>query len=393
MPHHNDPQGELGLRIRPAERQALLRSLTNLVTNEYRNIEERRKHNRYVPLHSDAIAELDHPGGSKVSCATLIYDISRKGIGFATRSFIHLGTPITIELRTTDGEMTKVSGRINRCEYYDNRFHRVGVEILGMIDPQIYVSDDEWQRHTSQAENKSWMVPRKALHLESDKLASDAIEMMLANTKFGYTNVSTIGEILDEAQKNSYDLILLSDSIGRPEMLEALSDLQSTGYAGALIVLASTQYDCDETLSELGVRSVLIKPVLLSILSATLRDIFSKQGDILNESVNIYTTLDETQCTTDQLIEFLQIVRNLSNQLNAYISNDNFPKALSNCVSLHSAGAGFGYPTLSMIASEAVQSLNASCSVQESASEVRKLIRVIARLHPREGFEIDNRAA
>ncbi len=393
MSQHHDLNSELQLRLRMPERQALLRSLLALVNNEYRNIHDRRKHNRYVPVHTDAIAELEHPGGSKVSCAILVYDIGPRGIGFATRSYLHQNTTITISLRTNDGEMTKVQGRVNRCEYYDNRFHRVGIVLNDKIDPRIYVSNDEWEQHTSNTDDKSWMTPRKALHIESDELGSNAIEMMLSNAKIECTKATTLGQALDAIHTASYDLILLSDSIDQSGVLDALTKLQTNGYAGPLIVIASTKYTCDKTLTDLGVHTVLPKPVQLKPLIVALRDIFENRDDVLTESSNIYSNLTESQCTDAQLTEFLRVTRELSKQLESCISNDDYPRALKNCNSLYSAGAGFGYPILSSTAAGAVQSLNASCSAQESSMELRKLIRIIARLRPRPNTPADNRVA
>ncbi len=384
MSQHNDLNSELQLRLRAPERQSLLRSLLALVNNEYRNIHDRRKHNRYVPLHTDAIAELEHPGGSKVSCAILVYDIGSRGIGFATRSYLHQNTTITISLRTNDGEMTKVQGCVNRCEYYDNRFHRVGIVLTEKIDPRIYVSNDEWEQHTSRCDDKSWMTPRKALHIESDELESNAIEMMLSNAKIECSRTTTIGKALDAIHTDSYDLILLSDTIDPAGLLDVLTKLQSNGYAGPLIVIASTKYSCDKSLSDLGVHTVLQKPVQLKPLIAALRDIFENRDDVPNESSNIYSNLTQAQCTDEQLLEFLRVTKELSKQLECCISNDDYPRALKNCNSLYSAGAGFGYPILSSTAAGAIQTLNASCSAQESSMELRKLIRIIARLHPRE---------
>ncbi len=393
MSQHNDLNSELQLRLRAPERQALLRSLLALVNDEYRNIHDRRKHNRYVPLHTDAIAELEHPGGSKVSCAILVYDIGNRGIGFATRSYLHQDTTITISLRTNDGEMTKIQGRVNRCEYYDNRFHRVGITLTEKIDPRIYVSNGEWEQHTSRIDDKSWMTPRKALHIESDELGSNAIEMMLGNAKIACTKATTIGKALDAIHTDSYDLILLSDTVDQSGVLNVLTQLQSNGYAGPLIVITSTTYTCDKTLTDLGVHTVLHKPVQLTPLIAALRNIFENRDDVLNESSNIYSNLTQAQCPDKHLFEFLRVTKEISKQLESSISNDDYSRALKNCNSLYSAGAGFGYPILSSTAASAIQSLNASCSAQESAMELRKLIRIIARLHPREGTPSSKDAA
>jgi len=392
MSQKNEPNGELRLRLRMPERQALLQSLLELVEDEYRNVHDMRKSNRYVPAHTDAVAELEHPGGSKVSCAILVFDICKNGIGFATRSYLHLNTPITIFLRSNAGEVTRIPGRVSRCEYYDNRFHRVGVVLNHKLDPRIYVTSEQWELSSSNADDKSWMEPRKALHIESDELEANAIEMMLGNAKFSYTNAESLGKAIDAVQKNSYDLVLISDSIDQSGVLSTLTKLQSNGYAGPLVVIASTKYSCDQTLKELGVHAVLPKPIHLAPLIVVLRDIFENRGDTMIESANLYTTLTEAQCPDEKLILFLRVAKELSKQLDSSISNDDAPRALKNCNSLYSAGAGFGYPILSATASSAVQSLNASSSVKESAGEIRKLIRIIARLHGRKDAN-DNKDA
>lgn len=242
MSQNNEYDNEIRLRLNITERQALLSSLMTLTDGECQNHHDRRKYNRYVPANTDAIAELEHPGGSKVSCAILVYDISARGIGFATRSYLHQHTNITIFLSTTDGEITKVQGRVMRCEYYDNRFHRIGIELSNVINPRIYVTSDEWEQNTKLSNDKSWMTPRKALHIESDELECNAVSMMLNNASFECTSVDSLGKAIDEIQVNSYDLVLLSDTIDPSGTLNALTQLQTNGYSGAIIVIASTKY-------------------------------------------------------------------------------------------------------------------------------------------------------
>lgn len=138
---------------------------------------------------------------------------------------------------------------------------------------------------------------------------------------------------------------------------------------------------------------MIVKPVQLGSFIVTLRDTFEKKSDLLGESSNIYSNLTKAQCTDSQLDEYLRILNQLSKQLENCISKDNYEKSLKICNSLHATGAGFGYAILSTTAANTIKSLNASCSAKESSTEIRKLVRLVARMRSRKDTITDTLVA
>jgi DNA-binding response OmpR family regulator len=343
---------------------------------------------RFCPAYPEANAIIEHPGGSKVTIPVVIYNISASGAGLATRVYLHRLTPITLELITHDGEVILVDGQVQWCEYYENVVHRTGIRFSDKIQPRYFVDPDVWMRESVDDGESLWATDRKALHVEEDRLEANAITMLAKNANIECENAVTIGQAADLVQANSYDLVLLSDTLSNENAVEAVSHLRTSGYSGPIFVLTTSAHCREDAFSGLGVNAILSKPVQLVPMMSALRDLF-EQETTLSGTQPIYSTLTAAQCSTHALEEYLALTAQCALKLDEVLKTDDLSVALKLCTSLHSSGAGFGYQELSATASDVIQSLNASCSVRESAVKVRSLIRFLSRLksRPSDGSE------
>ncbi len=337
---------------------------------------------RYCPAQPDATAIIEHPGGSKVSTPVVVYNISSSGAGLATKLYLHRLTPITLQLVTHDGSIVPAQGKVQWCEYYENGMHRTGVRFDTKIKPRAFVDPEVWLRESNGDADSLWSVSRKALHIEEDELEANAVAMLTKNANIKCVNESTMGRASDLVQSNSFDIVFLSDTMSDGNAVESVSHLRTIGYSGPIFVLTAGCHTKDESFEGLGVNAVLPKPVQLVSMMSALRDLF-EQGEELSGTQPIFSSLTESQCSTESLKKYLELTTKCARKLDEVLKTNDLNVALKLCNSLHSSGAGYGYNELSKTAQDVIQKLNASNSVRESAVQIRSLIRLLSRLDSR----------
>ncbi len=306
----------------------------------------------------------------------------------ATRGYLHKGTPVSVRISTNDNEMCMLPGIVQWCSYFDKQVHCVEILPIDQIDPRLFVSNDTWVQLPADTDDTEWMKRRTALVIEDSQLEFNVLSMLLANANITVQQADSLGAAIDRVQKKPFDIIILSDSLESGTRTEdAIQKLQTHGYVGPIIVYTSSKNNRDHSLKDAGAAAVLQSPLQLGSLLAELRDAFEASRDPMSGTAVIYSTLSATQCPDNQLAEYLKMVAQYAQRLDTCIKSDDSTLASKLCSSLHSTGAGYGYPMLSSVASSVVQSLHASCSAKESSTEIRKLIRIIGRLQTRENEE------
>ena len=342
---------------------------------------DKRKHHRFTPFNHDAIAAFEHPGGSTDKCNALLLDISISGAGIAIRGFLHKGTSISITLFTNDGEEYIASGIVRWCDYFDKQVHMVGISLFDHIDPRNFASEAEWVSLSINDDDTAWMVERHALVIQDNPLEFNALQMLLLNANVKVSQANTIGAALDAVQEAPFDVLILYDSpYDKVEANHAVKELKDQGYTGPIIVLSNSAKTRKTPLVDAGAQIVIQRPIELPTLIAELRDIFGSEPDPLESTAPIYSTLSSEHCSESFFNEYISLINESIPRLELSINNDDPAAAIKVCLSLYSTGSSFGFPLLSSIAHQAVNSLNASCSPKESAVHIRKLIHIIRRL-------------
>lgn len=64
----------------------------------------------------------------------ILNDLSDHGIGLFHHGYIHFDTPVSVLLKSEDGELFDVPGEVRRCALIAGMVHEVGVEFLQPID-------------------------------------------------------------------------------------------------------------------------------------------------------------------------------------------------------------------------------------------------------------------
>lgn len=377
-------QNTTNFRLSKAEKDSIIESI-NLRANTSQSTQKgSRKHPRFRPVFTDVVANFEHPGGSTDSCPALLYDMSTGGVGLAVRGFLHKGTLVSLNLKTIDNEKCTVSGVVRWCNYFQKQIHTVGVSLYDQIDLKNFVPEEQWMQHLIDSEDVQWATTRTALVVDENSIEFSVVSMMLKNAKIEAVSADTLGSALDIVQKTTYDLIVLSDALDDSMASEeVLSKFFLNGYVGPIVVLTNSKETREYPLRNAGAACVIQKPLELAPFLSDLRDVFLDTHSALAGTSPIYSTLSQEHCSNETLAQYIHLVVESAKKLDAHIINDDYPAAAKICESLYSTGTGYGFQALSSLAHDVLKSLNASCSVKESATDIRKIIRFVGRLQSR----------
>lgn len=83
---------------------------------------------------------LHHLNGTTSGSRVMPCDLSAGGLGFYHLGPIAVRTRCVVKLPTLSGDPDLVEGLVVRCRYLCNRFHRVGVSFVELIDVGRFIS-------------------------------------------------------------------------------------------------------------------------------------------------------------------------------------------------------------------------------------------------------------
>ena len=377
--HHTNPKTTFHLS--DIDIKALIRAKELRKKRQTNALAKKKRHHRFTPVNHEATAVFEHPGGSKDRCRMFLLDISASGIGIAIRGFLHKGTTITIHLRTNEGEDRTLSGIVRWCEYYDKQVHMVGISLAELIDPRYFTTESEWITHSTSTDDNAWMTDRTALAIQDNEMEFKALKMLLLNANVQLSQAETIGAALDRVQEAPYDLLLLFDSPhDKAQTQQSIKDLIAHGYTGPILALTNNSKTRKDILIDAGAHSVIEQPIEIPTLLAKLRDIFINPPSPVDSTAPIHSTLSSEHCSEAFFDEYIKLITDSIYRLEHAMSTDDAPTAINTCTSLYSTGSSFGFPLLTTVAKQALNSLNASSSPIESSTHIRKLIQIIKRL-------------
>ncbi|HEX8875258.1 MAG TPA: hypothetical protein VF777_00805 [Phycisphaerales bacterium] len=107
--------------------------------------ERRRRNETRVDASSlpDVTIEVRGPSGQTQKYSVAPVDLSPSGFAFLHSSFVYPGSPITVTLRSREGEPLSLIGKVRRCEHVSGRYHEIGVKLDQRIDPLDFVTESD----------------------------------------------------------------------------------------------------------------------------------------------------------------------------------------------------------------------------------------------------------
>ncbi len=130
------------LRLKPQEAAEILKGIEAKTKDAVGS--ERRKSPR-VPYRATPRVTLtiESEQLGKRTYALIPRNISRTGMSLLHGKFVYDGTPCVVGLKTLDGRMVQVRGKVAWCRLITGRIHEIGIQFEEPIDLGDFVPPDE----------------------------------------------------------------------------------------------------------------------------------------------------------------------------------------------------------------------------------------------------------
>lgn len=327
-----------------------------------------------------------HPGGSVACSKCIMLDISAGGASLLYPGFLHARTECVLHTNSLDGESVMLPAEIVWCRFVTKSIHSIGLRWDKEIDPRLFIPSKEWleQMSTSDGLVKAELNGR-LLAVGINEIERDLISLYLDQTSIEMISVDFGGAAFDQFRKQSFDIIVIDADCPECAGDDLVTRLRAEGFTEPIVLLmdqrAITAPPPDKTVT------ILPKPFTKDDLLAVLRDLILANANPFTGSRPIRTELDLTSALVPAISAYIAKLRGFTTSLNAAITADRADEAAKILLTVRNTASGYGFPVLVEAAGLAITSVNASGSAEESAAQIRLLIRMINRLEdPRDAL-------
>jgi CheY-like chemotaxis protein len=355
----------------------------------------KRRHPRLVFRRRDILLRVTHPGGGTIERTVWTRDLSIGGIGFIYNGFLHRSTTCQLTLPKRLGGVETLKSTVIHCTLVQGSYHLVGVKLTEPAFPKAFLLPHEMAMSKSSATVVSgthYVNPAALsgaiLVVDSGEIDRALLTHCLQACSVHLDVASTFSQAMAKLARSDQappDLILCDISIPDCSGTQAIVKLRESGFAGRIIAM-SVEFSEQQIKGcwAAGVDGILNKPYtaaeLYALLSSTMEQAEggARDGDgIVSELVSAgNATEDVIRLVSNYIARVYETVQ----RMKIAINKQELTEVRDLCQTLHGTGSGFGFPQLSKAAKEAVRSLDSSCSLAESITELRALQLIATKL-------------
>ncbi|MFG0325650.1 MAG: hypothetical protein ACF8SC_00075 [Phycisphaerales bacterium JB037] len=328
----------------------------------------------------EATASFEHPGGGKSDRRILISHLTRQSIGLIVAGYLHPTTQCVLALPARDGSEATIRASVDACRFLSGRFHHLELVLEEPLDIRRFV-DLTAADAEEVSSSEPLTVSGRLLHISESPVQHLLVGMLLRSVEIEVVPVESIGKACDKLQLESFDAVLCEEAVDGRDVVECVRALRRDGFGGPIL---GSVFPCDDRRTAeilgAGVAEIVVKPLMCKPLIDALGHAIREQRDPLNSTETIHSTLEPDSIRRDCLIEYINEIRRTRRELQQAITRDDYAAARKLCLSLVGSAASFGLDLVGDAAGPTITALDACCSAQEAAPDLRKLIRVLDRV-------------
>jgi len=335
---------------------------------------DRRAALRLAYPRTDIAVQFTHPGGGGISRTVAARTLSEDGICFFLPNFVHVGTACEVTLRRRSVGEQVVPGKVAWCRHIAGLYHGVGVSFNEPILPKLFVESSEWERAQLLEDVVPADLKGSLLFLDDQEMDRALFVHLLKPTKIQVTAVGDLDAALAAAAKHNFQAAVIDLHLGAGKQTgeQALEQLRAKGFNGGVIAIsADNNPNRVEALNRAGVGLFVSKPYeskrLYAALAAALRN-----GKAQAEEP-VYSDFAGQEAYAELLEKYVKHAHEQADELARLMTAEKFEEVRTVCWSIRGSGAGYGFKTITELASEAVRALDAGGSVKEARQELQRL--------------------
>ena len=254
---------DAGDKVSPALRlnNSLVETILNRLDGKARSpARERRRSKRHVYRANAVVIRIEQTSAASSSTHRVsARNIGESGMALLHNRYFYVGTLGSLQLVTRHGSWTSVPGRIIHCRCIEGNVHEVGIHFERALDPSMYCSTAD-ERH--------------ALVVDDDTSFARLCAFQLGKLNITSEHVLNGRAAVEEATKNSYDMILMDMEMPELDGFSATKELRRSGYTGPIIAMtAMTELEVRQRCLESGCDKYLAKPFCEKDLFTTIESL------------------------------------------------------------------------------------------------------------------------
>lgn len=360
--------------------------LSRLITNDESSPQTAAEWNgageRFEFRKPDVKVCIEHPSGGFGRYLAYGTFLSARQIALVHGGYLHVDSRCTVRLPVVGGGEDAVEGEVKVCRHVQGSLHEVLVRFDTGIDPRRHIRFNDGSDGDDGDEINPLDLTGRVLLLDDQEAECRLMAHYLSSTRLDLRMFIQAAAALDELKNQPFDIVICDLNLGENVKGESVIStmVNDAGYQGLIVALSGDMSPARVAEAKAaGACSVLKKPYTQRALMSTLADCLNEAGLGPNEDPILSDR--RKQPGMDELVDwYVGQAKTMLHAIKKGIEVNALAEVRSQCEVLRETGAGYGYELLSESASDAITALDASCSVEESLSQLKKLELIIRRM-------------
>jgi CheY-like chemotaxis protein/HPt (histidine-containing phosphotransfer) domain-containing protein len=321
---------------------------------------------------ASCVMKVFHSGSSPVTINVACRNISAHGMSVLHSSYLHAKTRVIITLPLLTGQLVDVEGTIIHSSHVRGICHEVGIKFKIPIDIRTMVQLDPFEGGFVLEKVDPETLMGTILYVDDSALGQSLVKHFLRETALrlrvaeDFTSARTMIE-------DGVDLILCDYLVKGQNGAEFVTLLRQAGVTTPAIFITSDNSESTRAkFAKAQAGAILTKPVSQTLLLRALAEFL-----LTGKGVGVTTSaLPENHPGAAMLDRFIGELGDHSKALDKAVSTGNADVARTIALQIAGIAPTMGFPTLAQFAHEAERALNATMSVEESAPQISRLVRL-----------------
>lgn len=370
------------IRLSPGELETLLMSLDRESGERLHN--SKRRSRRWNIHGKKVILTTVGEAGSNMHFSSYARNLSSGGLSLLHGGFMHKGAVCYVTLRGIDGKARTLHMQVVRCAHLHKNLHEVGLKFDATIDPREFI--DFGDAHVFTVESVEVSELKGTLLVVEDDRSYQALVKSYFNGSNLDLQFADCAEAAMAMIAENPDMAFVDLHLPDKDGLTLVGEIRGVFYEGPIVMLtADTTPGLRKRALKAGANEMLIKPCPPQELHRAAAEYLLAGARDPNVAGTFESARPEN-VTPEMQEMFLESTQKHATELAKAIEDVALEPAKEAVRLLRATADGYGFTRLAELSRDALKSLDASMSVEESAKDLQRLVawckKVQARARP-----------
>jgi DNA-binding NarL/FixJ family response regulator len=333
------------------------------------------------PFRRSAVpVKITHPNGISAEISVACRNISRGGMAFLHRGYLHTGTRCTVRLPHPEAGELVVDGWVARCQHRAGLVHEIGVAFSEEIDVRDLLRPDPLSDCFTLEKVDVENLEGAVLHVDPSEADQKIVRHFLRSTRIRVATAFTP----TDAQPHlggAWDVIIADTNLPEGGGAKFVRALREKGHSGAIIVTTSdTSPAGRRNIEQIEADAFLSKPLAQSVLIRAVAEFILGGRDASRPSVG---TLTPDHPDYQSAVGFALTLRHAAKKLEDTVRREDAATCRTLCQQLAASAPPLGFSALGKLAGDSAAILTRTMSISASIKPIRALISACERARVR----------